>query len=350
MDKLWRPEHAFVALLTHTRCATIRVDVIGILRIIGGYVTRTLFLACGGALAVAAARFGSSYDPAGPGFAALAFPLFTDSLVLALYPAVLLGFGASLLRLVFVARGRVVARFLLVLVAFAMFTAVFGLAPTLRDLVPLRSGRGTPVVRAGGVTRFPDADVLPGSRERFSLLDVVLFSREEPRGFSFVSEGFIDPFERNMEIPLPDRDLSIDLDSAESGPTVVFRPPALLSAFADTVERSSERFTSHYASNSTLFWMETGAIILAMAGSWAFAHMSRWPLLNGVGVCFVALSLPAIHVLLYDPDVMTLYEQVLAEDLVFAAPTLALLAVGLALRVLGLLFPSVRRIRPELEE
>ncbi len=323
---------------------------IGLLRGIGGFVIRALFLALGGAVAVAASRYGAGYDPGGPGSGTLAVPLFIDSLTWVLYPALLISFGISMLRLVFLDRGRFFVGLLVFITAFGLLGSIHTFGPNLRSVAPLRPGTVAPVVRSGGVTRFPDADVFVGARERFSLLDIVLFSREEPRGFSYVPEGFVDPFNRQVEISGPAGDTLIDLDTAQSGPAVLFRPPILVTGFAETIIRSGERFMAHRNSDPLLFWVETGAFMLALTGVWAFAHMSRWPLLNGIVVVVVALLLPAVHVLLYDPDVYTLYGLVFADDVVFAAPALVLAGLGLAMQVLGLLMPPARRIRREVEE
>ncbi len=323
---------------------------IQLFRVIGGYIIRVLFLAVAGALAVSAIRYGMGYDPAGPGVSTVGVPLFVDSFTWTLYPAVLVSFGISLLRLVFVDRQRFLLGISVCLTALVLLSAVLGFGPNLRNLAPLRPGVVAPVVRTGGVTRFPSADIFVGGRDRFSLLDIVVFSRQEPRGFSVVSEGFLDPFNRQLEIPQPEGELIIDLEEAQSGPTVLFQPPVLLSTFAETVVHSGERFISHRQSEPLLFWMETAALMFALAGAWAFAHMSRWPLLNGVIVLGVALVLPAVHVLLYDPDVQVLYGLILADDVAFAAPAFVLAVAGLFMQVMGLLFPPSRRIRRELEE
>ncbi len=329
------------------RRATIAVDVRTVGQVSIAFFFRIIVYSVAiGALA-AGARFGIAYDPnAVAGVARLA-PLFLDSLGHALPWAVLLAFAASLIKLLYVNRFRRLAG----VVLWAFFVLVFGVAhmhgPSIRDAAALRPGSVAPVVRSGGITRFPHADLLVTGRDGYSLLGVLYLERNGARDIAYLEEAFVDPFNRKIELVEVDRRLS--MAEAQTGPTVLFRPPELLERVVEAAGDSHRQLNAIADRHGTLrFWIEVVAVALAVSGTWALAHMSRWPLLNASAVLFTFAAIVLIHPLLYGPETTSLFELVFSSDVAAFGPTLTLAAVWVGLTIFGLIFPSPERIQREL--
>ena len=299
-----------------------------------------------GALA-AGVRFGLGYDPdAGAGASRLA-PLFLDSLGHGLPWAVLLGFAATLIKLLYVGRFRRLAGTVLWL----LFVSLFGIAhiqgPSIRDAAALPPGRIAPVVRSGGVTRFPQADLLVTDRDGYSLLGVLYLERGGERGIAFLEEAFVDPFDRDIELVEVDRQMP--MAEAQTGPTVLFRPPELLATLVEAAERTHEQLNAIANRYGTpRYWVEIVAFALAVTGTWTLAHISRWPLLNAAAVLFAFAVIVFLYPFLYGPEAAGLFELVFSSEVAAFGPVLTLAAVWLALTMVGPVFPSPERIQLEL--
>ncbi len=299
-----------------------------------------------GALA-AGVRFGMGHDPEAVAGVSRLAPLFLDSLGRGLPWAVLLAFAATLIKLLYVGRFRRLAGTVLWL----LFVSLFGVAhihgPSVRDAAALRPGRVAPVVRSGGVTRFPHADLLVTGRDGYSLLGVLYLERGGEREIAFLDEAFVDPFDRDIELVEIDRHMS--MAEAQTGPTVLFRPPELLATLVDAAERTHEQLNAVANGHGTLrYWVEIVAFALAVTGTWALAHMSRWPLLNAAAVLFAFAVIVFLYPLLYGPEAAGLFELILSPEVAAFGPVLTLTSVWIALTVVGLVFPSPERIQLEL--
>lgn len=295
----------------------------------------------------AAVRFGTGYDPAAvPGVSRLA-PLFLDSLGSTLPWSVLLAFAATLIRLLYVDRFRRLAGTVLWLLFVVLFGAAHIYGPSVRDLSGLRPGGVAPIVRSGGVTRFPRADLLVTGRDGYSLLGVLYLERGGDREIAFLDEAFVDPFDR--EIELVDLDLRISMAQAQTGPTTLFRPPGLLMTLVQAAERSHERLISIAERYGVWrYWIEVAALALAVGGTWALAHMSRWPLLNATAVLFTIALIAVLYPLLYGPEASGLFPLVFSSEVAAFGPALLLAAIWICLTVIGFVFPSPERIQTEL--
>lgn len=334
-----------------SRCDSIRNDVKAVLWTLAAFVLRSLWYGAVLGLIAGAARYGAGYDPERVSAAQFLGPLLLDSVSRAFLAALFLSFAVSLTRLVLVAKFRPLAGAVL----WIAFTALVGgsvlLAPRVREIAPLRSGALAPVVRSGGVTRFPEADIFVADRDGYELRDVVLFSRTPTRSVEFVDEVFVDPFSRTLEIP--SADLILSMDEVRTGPSVIFHAPALIGAFAEGFaagESELRSMTENGRAGGARLWIAVTALCFAVAGAWSFAHMTRWPLLNSTVVLGYSLAVPGFHWVLYDPDVVRVYESVFSAQVQPFAAAATLILVGALLLLTGVVFPSPMKIRREIED
>ncbi|MFW5995332.1 MAG: hypothetical protein ACOCRN_04395 [Spirochaetia bacterium] len=318
-----------------------------IVGVVIGFFLRVFALVAVSSVIVAAVRFGVSYDPAAGASPARLFPLLLDSAGRVLFPGAVVGFGFSLSALIRVRRLRRVAGTALFLVFVAGVAGFIRYAPAISDAASLRGGALAPVVRVGAVTRFPNADLFVTDRDGYSLLNVHTFYHDEPRGFRYDDEAFVDPFAREIEIP--DFAETMSMDEALNGPTVVFQPPPLLESAAGFFVESSQLLREQLDRSEVHFWVSVLAFCFAASGAWTFAHMSRWPFLNAVVTLVALVFLPPVHVFLHDPDVERVFATVFADMVRPFAPSIVLVAFGLGLFVLGLVGTSPQRLRLETE-